>query len=99
MVHFTALPKDEDASSDDTPHTPGVSPPDQLLYRPHGRWEWTAGLPIDDPKPLLSLRSEFSPLTESSAYGSDYPTAGLMCSASIDTGFIAGKQIKYICRK
>ncbi|KAI6005214.1 hypothetical protein F5J12DRAFT_835519 [Pisolithus orientalis] len=24
---------------------------------------------------------------------------GLMCAASIDTGFIAGKQIKYICRK
>ena len=57
MVQFATLPKDEDASSDNTRRTPEV---DQLLYKPHGRWAWSAGLPIDDPKSLLSLRSEFS---------------------------------------
>ncbi|KAL4068226.1 hypothetical protein V8B97DRAFT_1918738 [Scleroderma yunnanense] len=80
MVHFTTPSKEEESPSDDVPPTHGISPPELLLYKPHGRWEWSAGLPIDDPKPLLSLRS-------------------IMCSASIDTGLVAGKQIKYICRK
>lgn len=39
---------------------PLASSPDSLdepIYQPHGRWAWTQGLPIDDPKQLLSLRS------------------------------------------
>jgi hypothetical protein len=54
---------------------------DQPIYRPHGRWAWTHGLPFDDPKQLLSLRK------------------GAQCAASIDSGTVAGKDIKYICRK
>ncbi|KAI6134007.1 hypothetical protein EV401DRAFT_2064184 [Pisolithus croceorrhizus] len=79
MVHFAPPLVDEDISNDGK--TNPVPPPDQLLYRPRGRWEWSTGLPIDNPKSLLPLGT------------------GLMCAASIDTGFIAGKQIKYICRK
>ncbi|KAF9229499.1 hypothetical protein BS17DRAFT_771541 [Gyrodon lividus] len=54
---------------------------DQPIYQPHGRWAWTRGFPIDNPKQLLSLRK------------------GAQCSASIDTGSIADKEIKYICRR
>ncbi|KAI6031902.1 hypothetical protein BKA83DRAFT_673705 [Pisolithus microcarpus] len=79
MVHFAPPLVDEDTSNDGNANP--VPPPDQLLYRPRGRWEWSTGLPIDNPKSLLPLGT------------------GLMCAASIDTGFIAGKQIKYICRK
>ncbi|KAG1715630.1 hypothetical protein ID866_1512 [Astraeus odoratus] len=82
MVHFAPPPTSaEDVSPDNSPSTSTASAPNQLLYRPHGQWEWSTGLPIDNPRSLLSLRS------------------GLMCSASIDTGTVAGKQIKYICRK
>ncbi|KAI6132672.1 hypothetical protein EDD16DRAFT_1699347 [Pisolithus croceorrhizus] len=79
MVHFAPPLVDENISNDG--ETSPVPPPDQLLYRPRGRWEWSTGLPIDNPKSLLPLGT------------------GLMCAASIDTGCIAGKQIKYICRK
>ncbi|KAG8219964.1 hypothetical protein J3R82DRAFT_969 [Butyriboletus roseoflavus] len=54
---------------------------DQPIYQPHGRWAWTHGLSLDDPKQLLSLRK------------------GAQCSASIDSGTVANKEIKYICRK
>jgi hypothetical protein len=70
---------------------------DQPIYRPHGRWAWTHGLPFDDPKQLLSLRSRHS-LCMFARDAHSHPE-GAQCAASIDSGTVAGKDIKYICRK
>ena len=50
-----SAPTESTPSSSSSSHPPSLL--DQPLYQPHGRWAWTHGLPIDDPKPLLSLRS------------------------------------------
>lgn len=93
-INWTSPVLPETSASSST-HT--QSQPDQPIYEPHGRWAWTHGLPLDDPKQLLSLRSRYSlclfvPDAQSLAEGAQ-------CSASIDSGSVGGKEIKYICRK
>ena len=86
--------------SAETTSSPLAQPPprlDQPMYQPHGRWAWTHGLPIDDPKQLLSLRSRHP--FAMFARDAHSLTEGAQCSASIDSGSVAGTEIKYICRK
>ncbi|KAF8559260.1 hypothetical protein OG21DRAFT_1480645 [Imleria badia] len=78
-INWTDSVPTQSTPSSSSSHPPSL--PHQPIYQPHGRWAWTHGLPIDDPKQLLSLRK------------------GAQCSASIDSGSVAGKEIKYICRK
>lgn len=70
---------------------------DQPIYQPHGRWAWTHGLSLDDPKQLLSLRSRH--ILRMFARDPHSLLEGAQCFASIDSGTVANKEIKYICRK
>ncbi|KIJ68244.1 hypothetical protein HYDPIDRAFT_24542 [Hydnomerulius pinastri MD-312] len=87
MVHWTEEEKKKTSEPSDVPLESSSSQPEspsdlnKPMYEPHGRWAWTRGFSIDDPKQLLLLRK------------------GAQCSASIDSGSIDGKEVKYICRR
>ncbi|KAF8446121.1 hypothetical protein L210DRAFT_3501839 [Boletus edulis BED1] len=83
-INWTSSVPAEKPSSPSHASASSQPPPSQLdqpIYKPHGRWAWTHGLPFDDPTQLLSLRK------------------GAQCSATIDSGTVGDKEIKYICRK
>lgn len=59
-INWSSAGPSESSSSSSHASASSQAALDQPIYRPHGRWAWTHGLPIDDPKQLLSLQSGYT---------------------------------------